>query len=260
MKIITIIIILAGFLFILAFIMQEKLLFFPHKVSIHHQFVFENDFEEYFIKVDKKIALNGLLFKADSSKGLVFYLHGNAGALDSWGHIASLYLKNNYDFFIFDYRGFGKSQGRIKSEKQLFSDVQLVYNRLKQNYEEKGIVIIGYSIGSGIAAQLASTNEPKLLILKAPYYNMLDLARHYIRILPNFFLRYKFRTNEFIKEVKCPIIIFHGNKDEVIYYESSLKLKENFKKGDRLNTLDGQAHNGINDNRIYQKELKKILN
>lgn len=259
MKFIRHFLILIGLLFILTSCKQEKMLFYPDKLSKDHKFTFDNDFKEYFIQVDKKTNLHGLLFKSDSSKGLIFYLHGNAGSLDTWGNIAKVYLDNQYDFFILDYRGYGKSQGKISGEKQLYNDIQIVYDTLTKDYKENDIVVIGYSIGSGLAAQLASVNNPKLLILKAPYYNMIDLAHQYIKIIPGFLIRYKLRTDKNIAKVKCPVMIFHGDKDEVIYYGSSKKLEKHFKKEDRLITLHGQTHNGINDNILYLRELKRIL-
>lgn len=236
------------------------MLFYPVTLPENYKFTFKKYFQEYFFKVDDKTSLNGLLFHADSSKGLIFYLHGNAGSIDSWGNIADVYLKNKYDFFILDYRGYGKSQGNISGERQLHKDIQLVYDSIKTLYNENKIVIIGYSIGTGLAAKLASTNSPKLLILKAPYYNMPDLAHQYIKILPGFLIRYKLKTNEYITKAKCPIIIFHGNRDEVIYFGSSEKLKKLFKQGDQLIVLEGQKHNGINENETYKKELNRILN
>jgi pimeloyl-ACP methyl ester carboxylesterase len=253
------ILLLFGLIFILTGCKQEKMLFYPDSLPSDFKFTFDYSFEEYFIKVDNKTSLNGLLFHSDSSKGLIFYLHGNAGSIDSWGQISSVYLKNNYDFFILDYRGYGKSQGRISSEKQLYKDIQIVYDSLKTKYSENRIVVIGYSIGTGLAAHLASTNNPKMLILKAPYYNMSDLAHQYIKIIPSFLIRYKLRTNEFITKTKCPVIIFHGDQDEIIYVGSSYKLQKLFKPEDKLFILKGQRHNGINDNTIYLDRLKEIL-
>ncbi len=77
---------------------------------------------------------------------------------------------------------------------------------------------------------------------------------------PTFILKYKFRTDQFIKDCKMPVVIFHGNQDEVIYYGSSLKLKELLKKTDTLITLNGQGHNGITDNPDYKMEIKRLLN
>lgn len=253
------IIIIIGIFVFFSSCKQEKMLFYPEILPADYRFSFKYNFKEYFIKVDDKTKLNGLLFHADSSKGLIFYLHGNAGSIDSWGGIADIYLKNNYDFFILDYRGYGKSQGKISSEKQLYRDIQIAYDTLKTKYNEKSIVIIGYSIGTGLAAELASVNNPKLLILKAPYFNMIDLAHHYIKILPSFLIRYKLRTDRFIQKLKCPLILFHGNQDEIIYVGSSYKLQKLFKQEDRLIILNGQKHNGINDNEVYKRDLKVIL-
>lgn len=241
------------------FFFQEKLIFFPQKLNKEYQFSFDQEFEEINIKTNDNVLLNGLLFKSDSSKGLVFYLHGNAGSLGNWGSVAKTYTDLNYDVFILDYRGYGKSDGSINSQKQLFADLQLVYDAMKKKYSEDKIVVLGYSIGSGLAAYLASTNKPKLLILQAPYYNLTDLKSHTFPIIPTFILKYKFKTNEFIKVCKMPIVIFHGNQDEVIYYGSSLKLEKEFKPEDKLITLDGQGHNGMTDNPEYRKEIQAVL-
>ena len=203
--------------------------------------------------------LNGLLFKADSSKGLIFYLHGNAGSLSSWGDVAKTYTDLNYDVFILDYRGYGKSEGEINGQQQFYKDIQTVYEELKKEYSEDKTIVLGYSIGTGAASKVASENKPKLLILQAPYYSLTDMMRHTYSIIPTFILKYKFETNKHLKECKMPVVLFHGDQDEVIYYGSSLKLKNEFKSKDRLVTLVGQGHNGMTDNEDYRNELKRIL-
>lgn len=79
-------------------------------------------------------------------------------------------------------------------------------------------------------------------------------------IIPTFILKYKFETNIYIKNCKMPVVIFHGDKDEVIYYDSSLRLKESLKKYDRLIILNGQKHNDMTENKDYKKEIQRILN
>ena len=243
----------------LLYAFQENLIFFPQKLDKNHQFSFNQKFEEINVKTIDGISLNGLLFKADSSKGLIFYLHGNAGSLSSWGGVAETYTDLNYDIFILDYRGYGKSEGSINGQEQLFQDVQTAYDELKKKYREDKIIVLGYSIGTGPAAKIASTNNPELLILQAPYYNMTDLMRHTYRIIPTFILKYTFETNEFIKNCNMPIVIFHGNQDRVIYSGSSVKLKEQFKEQISLITLDGQGHNGMTDNPAYKVAIQKLL-
>lgn len=238
---------------------QEKVIFFPQKLTKSYVFKFDQKFEEFNIKVNDGKILNGLLFPADSSKGLIFYLHGNAGNLGSWGEVAETYTKLHYDVFMLDYRSFGKSEGVINSQNQLFEDHQIVYSELKKRYSESEIIVLGYSIGTGFAAKLAATNHPKLLILQAPYYNLTEMMKQHFSFIPTFILKYKLASNEYLKSCKMPVVIFHGNKDEVIKYDSSLKLKEEFKKQDTLIILEGQGHNGMSDNPDYKLALRKIL-
>jgi alpha-beta hydrolase superfamily lysophospholipase len=243
----------------LLYFIQEKLIFYPQVLAQNYQFGFAQPFEELTIPASDKSRLHGLLFKADHSKGLIFYLHGNAGALDSWGEVAHTYTSLDYDVFLLDYRGYGKSEGVISGQQQFFEDVQTAYDSLKTRYAEDRIVVLGYSIGTGAATRLASANNPKLLILQAPYYSLTDMMRHTYPIIPPFILKYKFEINNYIKKCKMPVVIFHGDQDEVIYYGSSLRLKTLFKKQDTLITLQGQTHNGITDNIDYKRELQRIL-
>jgi pimeloyl-ACP methyl ester carboxylesterase len=83
--------------------------------------------------------------------------------------------------------------------------------------------------------------------------------RHSYPIIPTFILKYKFETNKYLQNCKTPVVIFHGNADEVIYYQSSLRLRVLLKKSDTLITLNAQGHNGITDNPDYQNAITKIL-
>ena len=243
----------------LLFLFQEYLIFFPEKLGSNYKFKFNQKFEEINIKTKDQKLINGLLFKAEASKGLIFYLHGNAGSLRAWGEVAKTYTHLNYDVFIIDYRGFGKSQGSISSERQLHEDLQSAYDVMKLKYSEDQILLLGYSVGAALAAKIASSNNPRLLILQAPFFNMTDLMRYHYPIIPTFLLRYKFPTNEFIKDCKMPIVIFHGKQDEVIYYNSSLKLKRSLKPTPTLITLDPQGHNGMTSNPEYVDAIREVL-
>ncbi len=261
--IITLIILSGLYLVILSlfYSFQEKFIFMPQKLDKNYEFKFDQTFEEINFKTLDGVLLNGLLFKADTSRGMIFYLHGNAGSLQGWGKVAKTYNELGFDTFILDYRSYGKSEGLIYGEEQLFQDNQLVYNELRKRYNEDKIIILGYSIGTGLAAKLASKNNPRLLILQAPYYNLPDVAKRtfpYIP-LPKFLMKYKFATNKYLVECKMPTVIFHGDNDQVIDYESSLKLKEQFKQQDTLITLYGQGHNGMTYTEDYKTELRKIL-
>ncbi|WP_230407033.1 alpha/beta hydrolase [Pontibacter cellulosilyticus] len=238
---------------------QESFIFFPEKLPRNYTFDFDTTFEEVVVPAPDGIQLHGLLFKTAAPKGLVFYLHGNAGSVASWGWAHTAYTRLGYDFFILDYRGYGKSEGAIENEKQFYGDVQAAYDKLKKRYSEDQIIVAGYSIGTAAAAKLASENNPKLLILQAPYYSLADLAKSLYPIVPAFLLKYKFETHRFVEKVKAPVAIFHGAQDEIIYHGSAEKLKAHLKPSDEIIILDGQGHNGMNENPDYQRELQRVV-
>ena len=200
---------------------QERIIFIPEKLPKNFSYQFPEKFQEMNIKTEDGKLLNGVLFKAEKSKGLIFYIHGNGGSVNSWAHISKTYTDLGYDLFLLDFRGYGKSEGEITSEKQMFLDNQTVYNLFKKRYSEKNIVVLGYSIGTGLAAKLASDNAPKLLILQAPYYNLTEMMQQNFSFIPSIVLKYKFATNDYLKKCKMPVVLFHGTKDEVISFANS---------------------------------------
>ncbi|MBF9222898.1 alpha/beta hydrolase [Hymenobacter ruricola] len=263
MKVVLIVVGVLAALYVLLcavlYVKQESLLFFPSRLRADYRFRFPGRFEERWIAAADGTRLHGLLFHAPHPKGLVFYLHGNGGDLSSWGEAAPTYTRLGYDVFFLDYRGYGKSGGRISSQNQLLSDVQTAYRQLLAEYDEADIVILGYSLGTGPATWLAAQQHPKLLILQAPYFSMRDLATHHYPVVPGFLVRYPLPTNELIARVPAPVVLFHGDRDEVIYYQSSLRLKALLKPTDRLVLLPGAGHNGMTDNLEYQRELGRVL-
>ena len=242
------------------YLFQESILFHPVELAPGHRFRFESKFEELNINSEDGKKLNAVLFKTDSAgKGLIFYLHGNAGSLDSWGPVSKLYTDLGYDVLMPDYRGYGKSEGNITGQEQLFRDNIAWYKVAKERSGQQRIIVLGYSIGSCLAAQIAATQGPEMLILQAPYYSMTDLVQEKIPLIPAAVLRYPLPTFEYLKQCRMPVYIFHGDKDEVIYYGASLKLKKHLKPEDKLFTLHGQGHNGMTENRQYQQEIAGVL-
>ncbi len=239
---------------------QEDFIFFPTKLSKNYKFEYSQKFEEVNLKTKDGLTINGLFFPAENSKGVIYFLHGNADNLSTWGTISELYLNLNYSVFLIDYRGFGKSQGHIESEQQLIDDAQLGYDFLKNRFAENQIIVMGYSIGTGIASALSSKNQPKRLILMAPYFSLTYEMETRFPIFPTFILKYNFENNKNIANTKCPITIFHGKEDQLLSYAKSLQLKQFLKKGDTFIALPNQGHNFINENPDFQAEIEKIFN
>ncbi|WP_228515164.1 alpha/beta hydrolase [Flavobacterium sp. MR2016-29] len=229
------------------------------KLSRDYKFDYQQKFEELNIRSFDGINLNGLLFKAENSKGLIFYLHGNAGTLETWGKIAKIYTNLGYDIFILDYRSFGKSEGEIENEEQLNKDISIVYKKMCSKYPENKIIITGYSIGSGLAAILASENKPKALILQSPYYSFTELSTTRVPFFPDFMKKFSLETYDYLPKIKAPIYIFHGIQDQLIPYQNSVRLNNLLKSNGHFYPLKNQEHIGINENEDFQNQLKNIL-
>jgi pimeloyl-ACP methyl ester carboxylesterase len=259
---VSILLVLYAGLCICYYCFQEKFLF-THTKPSDYTYQFDNKFEERNILTRDGKKLNGLLFKSDSSKGLIFYLHGGGHTLDKWGKYAGTYTNLHYDIFFLDYRGFGKSEGDLPTEEQLYNDVQDAYNNLKTSYKEEAIVVFGYSFGTAAAARLASLNNPKMLVLQAPYYSGAAAVKNnypfLYAIIPSFLLKYKLKTCDYVKGVKSPIVIIHGNKDSTFNVSQAYQLKSLLKPADELIVLDNQGHNGFTDNKEYLEVLKRVF-
>lgn len=259
-KIFSFIISLYLILCLIMYFNQESFIFHPLKINKETNYIYSENFKEINLKTSDNVTINNLYFETENPKGVVYFLHGNAGNLSTWGNIAPIYLDLGYNVFITDYRGFGKSEGNISDQNQLFSDAQLGYDFLKKEFNEDQIIIVGYSVGTGIASYLASTNNPQKLILQAPYFNLKNEMKSRFPFLPTFILKYPFENNLHLLKVKSSIFIFHGDKDYVISHQNSLKLQSLLKENDSVFILKNQNHVGINDNAEYQKNLIKILN
>jgi len=233
-------------------------MFYPEKLPANFHYNFSLPFAELNYEPGNDVLINALLFKADHSKGVVFYSHGNAGNLQGWGSVAGEFTSLGFDALIYDYRTFGKSKGKL-NEQGLYNDAEYIYNELKKEYSEDQIIVYGRSIGTGIAAHVASRNNPRMLILETPFFSGKDLASHYYPWLPTLLLKYNFRTDLFLPSVKCPVYLFHGTDDEIVYYESSIKLSKLFKKDDKLFTIEGGHHNDLSNFAEYKEKLKEIL-
>lgn len=242
------------------YLFQERFIFFPEKLPSSYSFTFKNDFTEHFIKTVDNVQLNLLHFVTkEKSRGVVLYLHGNSKSLKYWGDYADFFLSLGYNFITYDYRGFGKSEGNISSQKQLFKDADKVYEWVESQYDNSQIIVDGYSFGSGVAAYLADKYHPKILILEAPYYKLSHIMRKRYSIFPSTLLKYKFPTDEFIKQCQMPVYIFHGDKDEQISIKNSFRLSRLIKLKDRLIVLKNQKHNDLMAHPQYQLEMKEIL-
>lgn len=183
------------------------------------------DCEDVYFKTSDNMLLNGWFIPNDKAKFTLIFAHGNAGNI---GHrIDKIILLRNLDLeiFIFDYRGYGKSEGR-PSEEGLYKDIEAAYNYLvkKRKVPERDIILFGESIGGAVAIDLAHKTKVRALITEETFTSIKDMSRIAYPFLPHFVFSSRFDCISKIKNTDCAKLIIHSIDDEIIPFYLGEKL------------------------------------
>jgi uncharacterized protein len=241
---------------------QEKLLFFPERLPADYRLVKDPDVTELEVPVDGA-HLSVLHLRLPQPTGVVFFLHGNAGNLSGWFSDAAFYRQANFDLVMPDYRGYGKSSGRIESEEQLLSDVRAVWDQVAPHYGDKKVVIYGRSLGTALAAELsaqlsAGGRPADLTVLVTPYSSIRELASEIYPVVPPFLLRYPMETGVRARGIRGPIVLYHGDRDELIPLQHSERLRTALPNA-QLTVVTGARHNDIDEFPVYRQHFMNAL-
>jgi pimeloyl-ACP methyl ester carboxylesterase len=261
LKILLILLIIYFVSMLVLFLVQKKLIFQGVKLNPNYKFTISQNFDEVNLKTNDGSTINALHLKADNPKGIILYFHGNKDNLERWSYISNYFTKFNYDVFVMDYRSYGKSIGKL-DEELLYNDALVCYDYVKKLFLEDKITIYGRSLGCTFALKVATVNNPKQLILEAPFYNLTDVAKGHYPLMPfNFLMQYKFDSNKLIDKITCKTTIFHGDQDNVISIKSGYKLFEKSNKNitDFIKIENGTHHNLMSFD-LYKNTIQILLN
>lgn len=241
------------------YLTQDLFLFHPKPVNKNYQYAFDIPFEETNTSFEGN-NLNIIRFKtAGPSRGIVLFFHGNMENVERYKKYPSFFTQNQYELWMIDYPGFGKTTGKI-TEQLMYQQALFMYGKAANKFSNDSIIIYGKSIGTGIASYLASKKPCSLLILETPYYNLNSLVKSFLPIYPvSWLLKYSFPNNQYLKNISAPVTIFHGTDDEVIPYRHARKLK---KENPRINlvTIEKGKHNDLFEKEIYGIKMEQLLN
>ena len=243
---------------LLLWLRQEWLIFLPERLAPQTPLARDADVHEVVVPV-AGAQLSALHLRLPKPRGLVFFLHGNAGSLASWFVATERYRAANYDLFMLDYRGYGKSSGRIQSEEQLRADVRLAWDQVAPGYRDKQVVIYGRSLGTALAARLAADLSqdgapPALTVLVSSYISMLAMAAQHYPFVPQALLRYPLRTDADVPRIRGPLLLLHGEMDALIPPSHSDALAEVARRGGaqvKVIKIKGAGHNDLQESEDY---------
>jgi alpha-beta hydrolase superfamily lysophospholipase len=238
---------------IVLYFLQDLIIFHPKPLARDYNFNFKQPFKELNLSPDDNRNLNIVQFlPKEKSKGIVLYFHGNKINIERYAQYAPVFTKNNYEVWMIDYPGYGKSTGK-RSEQTMYDDALFLYQLAIKKTSAENIILYGKSLGTGVASYLATVIPCRQLILDTPYNSMTSMTRHYVPIYPAGLLRYSFPGFQYLKKVNAPVTIFHGTSDEVIPYSQSMKLKKELPRINLITVLNGKHNNLYRFPRVIQK-------
>lgn len=243
---------------IIAYYNQEYITFFPQKLSQDFEFNFKRDYEEKYINTASGDRIHVLKFKANGPrKGVVFHSHGNAGNMHTSIGAYLYYVDRGYDYITWDYPEFGKSSGDL--EPNTFLQVaDEVYETMMQDYTEKDIKILqGHSLGTSVTTYLASKNDVDEVVLLAPFYSIVDMAKHRFPVA-DWMVTFPLRSNEYVAQIDEPILILHGTADSTIPFEQGERLSK-ISPNTTFVVLNDYGHNDLEHQPEFRTSMDAVL-
>ena len=214
-------------LLILLFIFQRNLMYHPNENNYFGDKL-EVEVQKISIKTSDNIDLLGWFHKKDLKKfKTILYFHGNAGNLENRIHKLNHFKDMDINFLIIAWRGFSGNDGK-PSEKGLYDDGSSAVKWLKDlGLVENDIILYGESLGTGVATQIAQNNNFAGLVLETPFTSMIDAAEHFYPYIPvGLLLRDRYENDKKIKKINIPVLIMHGEADQIVPFEMGKKIYE----------------------------------
>lgn len=205
---------------------ENFFVFFPQKTFDFQPQSFGLTYREATFTTDDGKRLHGWFFPGEKGHPVLLHFHGNAGNISHRLDLAQMFVRRGFSVFLFDYRGFGKSEGR-PSEKGLYRDGMAAYDYLvqKEGVLPANILLHGHSIGAAVASEVALKKSAHSLILESAFTSTKDMAR----TIPLFFLLSpllpaNYNNLEKVVGLRMPKLHVHGDRDDIVPFSMGEKL------------------------------------
>jgi uncharacterized protein len=194
---------------------------------------------------------------AEPHKPTILFFHGNGGEIAGRAERFQFYQQQGFGVAFLSYRGYGGSTGR-PTEAGLIMDAAAAYGWLvAQSIMPTSIVVIGESLGSGVAVQIAATKKIGALALEAPYSSTADVAAKVYWWLPvHFLMKDQFKSADVIRQVAVPLLVQHGDQDEIIPLEFGKKLFAAANEPKAMRVVSGAGHSELFVEATWAREVE----
>jgi uncharacterized protein len=206
--------------------------------------------EDVWLNTSDNVRLHGwyLASRTKPATATVIYFHGNGGNISDVGWIGENLTARGFDVLLFDYRGYGRSEGDVEGENELYKDGDAAYEYVvnERGVRPERLVLYGQSLGTTVAVDLASRRSCGALILESGLSSAADMAAAVFPWLPRRLSslgKNRFDSVRKLAQVKAPVLITHGDPDPVIPVEQGRKLYEAANEPKKLLIFPGAGHN-----------------
>jgi fermentation-respiration switch protein FrsA (DUF1100 family) len=240
----------------------DRFIYFPQAHLDGAPAQYDLRYEDARFTTEDGIRLHGWWLAGRRRETLIWF-HGNAGNISHrLYNIRMLHDQVGVNVFIFDYRGYGQSEGK-PSESGLYADARaaLAYVRSRNDVDQTQIVYFGRSLGSAIAVELARAQSPSGLILETPFTSVRDMSAQLLPGMLTAVVPSMFDNLAKVPELHCPKLFLHGDRDEVVPYEQGRRLYEAAPPPKAFFTIRGANHNDtfIVGGEVYFRHIEKFI-
>jgi uncharacterized protein len=248
-----------GLIVILLYINQRDMLYHLDKEKYGLEYYNIDNTDEITLISSDNTKLQAWYHKPDNNKKMVIFLHGNSGTLENRVDKLRILSDMGYGFIIPAWRGFGKSEGSPTKEG-LYLDAEAAISFVKdQDYNLKDVIIIGESLGTGIATEMSTRYNFKGLLLLTPYTSIGKRASEiYPFMFAEFLVKDNFNVIDKISKINQPLLIIHGNKDTVIPYDHSKRIFAKALERKKLIIYPDVGHNDYDDKTAF-KDMQEFF-
>lgn len=244
--------------------MEKSLIFFPERTIFLTPADVGLAFEDLYITTSDGVRINGWFVPSGSARTTLLWFHGNGGNLSHRvDQLRWMHRELQAHILMIDYREYGRSDGSV-SEEGTYLDALASYDYLltRTDIDPARIVAYGQSLGAGVAVELAAHRKVIGLILEAPFTSVREMARFHYPWLPiGGLLSTRYDSLSKIGRLEVPLLVLHGNRDEIVPYAQGQKMFEAAREPKTFYTIQGAGHNDTYEvgGKGYFKAIARFL-
>lgn len=241
---------------------QSRLLYFPEQTLVATPADIGLSFKPLTIASSDGLKLSGWFIPAAQDRGVILFCHGNAGNISHRLESIALFHRLGYGVLIFDYRGYGRSEGR-PDEEGTYLDAAAAWRHLveEEGVDPSRIVLFGRSLGGAIAARLASQERAGAVILESTFTSVPDLAADLYPFLPvRLLCRFSYPTRRFVTGITSPLLVVHSPEDEIVPFAQGRAVFAAAPEPKHFLEISGSHNTGfLQSGLLYGKGIEDFL-